>query len=1057
MFFTISSFGNYFIENNGMWADSVLFVSSNKNANYFITQNGIYSDHYQMTDSVIKGYKSYLLFANSNSDADIIKGNESGKQRNIFYKNNNIESIASSKYNEVILVNFYDRIDLRYYYKNNRLRFDFIVNNGGKPEQISILSSDLFKLKPTKIEFANQKWFVDDLFVYEKNSKKQIAAKFIQEKNGIIKFDVAGIDNIIIDPAIYSTYLGGFGIDSGEDVAIDEQGNIIVVGETASLDFPTTFGAYQGDITEGLEGNRDIFVTKIGIDNNHILTTYIGSSVDDFARAVEVDSENNIYITGYTSFSGDFPTTANVISKTHQGASDIFVMKFNSDVDTLLKSTLIGSASSDFALDIAICPDKSLAITGYTNTVEGITPFPVSDNAFGKFYNGRVDGIVCKIDSSFSKFIYSGILGGLRDDFPQALSVGPDSSIYITGLTRSPNFPTTANVLFRTYEDASNIPSNSNAFVTKLSKDGSQIDMSYYFGGTQGDVAYGIEVDNNGRVYIAGETRSFDMPFSDDAKFKEINLGSNTSITSDGFIAKFSSNGDSLLYSSYIGGSSTDRINNIKIDGLNDIYLVGTTNSPDLPVTELASDKDFNDSTQYSDIFITKFSNEGDSLLYCSYFGGERSDLGKSFDLRLPNRLVITGNTSSTFFDTTIDAIQASLQDSVLSDAHVFEYFIEDLTKSDYIVCAGNPVQLDSDISSSTMSLTFSWFPNIEINDPNAEYPIVSPTRSRQYGCFVTDEFGDTYLTQKIVSVVPELSVDISGTSNIRDGIDYQYIATSYESTTYSWLINNGLIKSGQGTNNVVIEWVDGANAIMNLQITNQYGCTDLINFPLDFVPSFDYDVFDFGPQTICKGDTIIIDASDEYQNIIWNDGTIGRYDTVWTTREVSFSGILSNGQPFESNVAQIIVIEKPKPPNLIYNLEKQQLVCISAANLYSWYFEGELLTISTSRFFNPSFNGCYRVAIESVGSCTNLSDEICLTGLSIFQKKQDQLIFPNPAKNYIQVNLDNPSLNIEIYNYFGQLVLTESTKESINISELEHGLYFLFADNNFVGKFIKH
>lgn len=177
------------------------------------------------------------------------------------------------------------------------------------------------------------------------------------------------ISGLIIDPLIYGSYIGGLGYDSGEDIKTDYDGNILIAGETTSLNFPSTLGAYKRTLnSKDSVLKHDIFVTKLDINNNHLFTTYIGSSESDYGRGVSFDSLNHIYIAGYCSKNEDFPIVGDTYSQTHNGAFDGFVIKLNSLGNSIFFSTFIGGIRDDFPLSIETYKNGRSVITGYTNS-----------------------------------------------------------------------------------------------------------------------------------------------------------------------------------------------------------------------------------------------------------------------------------------------------------------------------------------------------------------------------------------------------------------------------------------------------------------------------------------------------------------------------------------------------------------------------------------------------------------------------------------------------------------------------------------------------------------
>ncbi len=218
--------------------------------------------------------------------------------------------------------------------------------------------------------------------------------------------------------------------------------------------------------------------------------------------------------------------------------------------------------------------------------------------------------------------VYSTYLGGTKDyDWINALAIDSKGCAYVTGRTYSTDFPTTPKAFQTQYRE------NQDAFVTKLSADGKSLVYSTYLGGEAYDWANTIAVDIKGNAYVAGHTNSFEFPTTTGA-FQAQSAGGGAD-GYDGFVARLSVDGSSLVYSTYLGGASDyDYVYAIAVDKKGSAYAVGRTFSADFPTTagvfqtESAgggySDNDGN-FFPYGDAFITKLSGDGKSLIYSTY------------------------------------------------------------------------------------------------------------------------------------------------------------------------------------------------------------------------------------------------------------------------------------------------------------------------------------------------------------------------------------------------------------------------------------------------------
>ena len=364
---------------------------------------------------------------------------------------------------------------------------------------------------------------------------------------------------------IYSTYLGGSGLDRGSSIAVDAAGNAYVTGLTSSTDFPTAnpLQAVKGG------GNWDTFVAKLNSDGSALLySTYLGGDRDDEGYSIAVDAADNAYVTGSTA-SSDFPTVNPLqpeVGPTVFGG-DAFVAKLTPDGSSLVYSTYLGGTFSDFGFGIAVDSARNAYITGGTES----TDFPTA-NPLQPANSGFEEAFVTKLDPSGSTLIYSTYLGGGNSDRGADIALDESGNAYVTGNTSSSDFPT-ANPL---QPVIGSIALGGDAFVAKLNPEGSSLVYSTYLGGSGSDIVSGIDVDASGNAYVIGKTESSDFPTANPLQPV---LGSSR----DAFVAKLNPEGSSLVYSTYLGGNTFDEGQAIAVDSAGSAYVTGWTSSADFP------------------------------------------------------------------------------------------------------------------------------------------------------------------------------------------------------------------------------------------------------------------------------------------------------------------------------------------------------------------------------------------------------------------------------------------------------------------------------------------
>jgi hypothetical protein len=297
---------------------------------------------------------------------------------------------------------------------------------------------------------------------------------------------------------IHSTFLGGTLDDDGRGIAIDTLGNAYITGQTKSLGFPTTAGAYN----TSLNGPVDIFITKLNSAGTDLIySTFLGGTLDDYGFGIAIDTLGNAYITGYTG-SSDFPTTAGAYDTSHNGLSDVFITKLNSACTGLIYSTFLGGTLEEYGFGIAIDTLGNAYITGYAYSSD----FPTTAGAYDTSHNGLSDVFITKLSSAGNGLIYSTFLGGTLADIGSGIAIDTLGNTYITGYTQSSDFPTTAGAHDTSHNGAFDV------FFTKLNSANNELIYSTFLGGTSEDYGQGIAIDTLGNAYITGETKSPGFP-----------------------------------------------------------------------------------------------------------------------------------------------------------------------------------------------------------------------------------------------------------------------------------------------------------------------------------------------------------------------------------------------------------------------------------------------------------------------------------------------------------------------------------------------------------------
>lgn len=397
----------------------------------------------------------------------------------------------------------------------------------------------------------------------------------------VAKFNGAG------NALMYTTYLGGSGDDIGYALAVDAAGSAYIAGTTTSNDFPATSGAIQprrGDNPNS--ANTDCFVAKLTPDGgNLIYATYLGGRQPDIAKALALDPNGACIIGGSTSSGAiggvqdSFPITTRAFSRAYNGGGDDgFVAKISPDGKTLELCTYLGGNGGDYVNALALGNDGTIYATGETLSP---TTFPHTPFTIGQRVKGQYECFITKFSPAGDSLRYSVLVGGEYSDGGKGITADIFGNCYVAGYTESRNFPASQGALDTAFNGIPQMTRD--AFILKLSPKADSLLYSTFFGGEGSDEAAGIAIDVCGAAYIAGPTNSPALPVTPDAYDATLNNGS--SAQRDAFLAKINSDGNTLVYSTFLGGAGDDDASDIAVDATGAVYVAGTTASGDFPKT----------------------------------------------------------------------------------------------------------------------------------------------------------------------------------------------------------------------------------------------------------------------------------------------------------------------------------------------------------------------------------------------------------------------------------------------------------------------------------------
>ena len=663
-----------FIENLGQIRDSkgnkrpdILFLTRSQGVDMYITHSGIIYV-FRKTEGDTKNVSEQLKSSYYRLDMKFVGMNKNFKikkalgvvQKFHYYTPDYPNGISPKGYKKITIENIYEGINLVYYEKEGKMKYDFIVKAGADPNKIKMkyigegkvyLDKDGNLIVTTPMgEICEKK-----PYAYSRNTGSKIESSY-ELKSNIVLFKIKDFnkkEDIIIDPfRIWATYYGGSSGDFGFSMCTDNLGNLYITGQTSSTNIPiqTFLGAYN-QTTFG--SGWDAFILKFNSSGERLWATYYGGDTADSGSDICTDDSGNLYVTGYT-WSTNFPIQIlpGAYNQTTYGGGgyydgDAFILKFNSS-GARLWATYYGGINFDYGNSICTDNSNNFYVTGYT--VSSNFPTQMLSGAYNQttFGGGNSDIFILKFSSSCTR-LWATFYGDDSWDYGIDICTDNSNNIYITGHTYGTNFPT--QILAGAYNQTTYGGGGDDAFILKFNSSGERLWATYY-GGIDYDKGDGICTDDLGNLYITGCTCGSNFPTQIlTGAYNQTTFGGGSFQEGDAFILKFNSIGV-RLWATYYGGSNNDGLlNEVCTDNLGNLYVTGRTSSNNFPVQILP--EAYNQTTLggFYDSFILKF-NSSCTRLWASYYGGSGGDDGTSICTDNSGNLYVTGYTESINFPT---------------------------------------------------------------------------------------------------------------------------------------------------------------------------------------------------------------------------------------------------------------------------------------------------------------------------------------------------------------------------------------------------------------------
>ena len=453
---------------------------------------------------------------------------------------------------------------------------------------------------------------------------------------------------LVIDPLVYSSFLGGGGLDDGSAIAVSASDEVFVTGrsQSSTITFPTTVGA--SDTNHNVDA-FDAFVTRLNSTGTALVySTFLGGSAGDSGEGIAVNAANEAFVTGSTGGGvNDFPTTATAFDTSHNGGNDGFVTRLNSTGTALVYSTFLGGSGIDYGQGIAVNAANEAFVVG--STADAVTDFPTTATAFDTSHNGGNDGFVTRLNGTGTALVYSTFLGSSLDDDVGGIAINTADEAFVTGGTwDAPTaFPTTAGAFDTRFFNGE---ARTDAFVTRLNSAGTALVYSTFLGALGMDSGFAIAVNAASEAYVTGITNKATIDFPTTSGAFDTYHNGGVCI----FVTRLNSTGSALVYSTFLGDGPGAGYG-IAVNGADEVFVTGYTLDAAFPTTVGA----FDSALDSYDAFVTRLNAGGTALMYSTFLGGSATDTGHGIAVNAANEAFVTGSASHDF-PTTVGAFDTA-------------------------------------------------------------------------------------------------------------------------------------------------------------------------------------------------------------------------------------------------------------------------------------------------------------------------------------------------------------------------------------------------------------
>ena len=578
-------------------------------------------------------YRLDINWLNANTNAELIKQKPLDGFNNYYLENCPNGALNVKSYQQITYQNIYEGIDLKWYEKDGRLEYDYLVSAGADYKQIQLEIKGADKITLNNKGELIYKTPLGDIIEQAplvKQNGNTLKSRWIITNN-VLSFEIENINKneaFIIDPLVrlWGTYYGGSGDDYGYSCTTDANGNVYMAGTTRTTSGTSiaSMGSHQsafgGSIT-------DAFLVKFNSAGIRQWGTYYGGIGNDNGNSCATDNSGNVYMAGRTDSNSGIATAGS-----HQsffaGSNDAFLVKFNS-AGVRQWGTYYGGIDIDRGNSCSTDASGNVYMAGYTRSTSNIATLGSHQTVYNNFY-GNGDAFLVKFNSSGIRQ-WGTLYGGAAPEEGFSCSTDGSGNVYMAGNSADNGITVignqyvpnpTAIATSGSHQSTNGGGSSYDGFLVKFNSAGIR-QWGTFYGGSGDDFGYSCATDASGNVYMAGYTASSSGTRIATVGSHQSAFGGNVD---DAFLVKFNSAG-SRQWGTYYGGSGFDYGYSCATDASGNIYMAGSTSST-LNIGTVGSHQSNYGGGSYH-AFLVKFNSAG-IRQWGTYYGATGAEMGSS-------------------------------------------------------------------------------------------------------------------------------------------------------------------------------------------------------------------------------------------------------------------------------------------------------------------------------------------------------------------------------------------------------------------------------------------